>query len=174
MLTEITALSPFFQDPYKVYSAREIARETGINHITVSKRLGEFAFIKRERNGPYMGFKAKVTTEFVRLRWFYNMDKLFSSGFIEGIKTFYDLPTIILFGSYATATNTKQSDIDVAVISTHKKQMNLSEYEKCLGHKIQLFLYTKKDIEKMKVDNPELLNSICNGIVLNGELEVFI
>lgn len=174
MLKEITTLSPFFEDPYKIYSAREIARKTGINHITVSKRLGEFDFIGREINGPYMGFKAKFTTEFVRLRWIYNMDKLFSSRFIEKAKTFYDLPTIIVFGSYATATNTKKSDIDIAIISTHKKQMNISEYEKSLGHKIQLFLYTKKDIEKMKKDNPELLNSICNGIVLEGELEVFI
>ncbi|MGM5483169.1 MAG: nucleotidyltransferase domain-containing protein [Nanobdellota archaeon] len=174
MLKEITTLSPFFENPYKVFSAREIARKTGINHITVSKKLREFVFIERAKNGPYMGFKAKFTTEFVRLRWFYNIDKLFNSKFIEKAKEFYDLPTIIIFGSYATATNTSQSDIDIAIISTHKKKMTLSEYEKFLGHKIQLFLYTKKDIEKMKKENPELLNSICNGIVLNGELEVFI
>ena len=174
MLNQITTLSPFFEDPYKVYSAREIARKTGTNHITVSKKLKELDFIKRDRNGPYLGFKAKITTEFLRLRWFYNMDKLFRSGFIEEANSFYDEPTIIIFGSYATATNTDKSDIDIAIIASHKRQMDISKFDDFLGHKIQLFQYTKKETEKMKKDNPELLNSICNGIVLNGELEVFI
>ena len=51
MLKEITTRLPFFEDPHKIYSAREIARKTGTNHITVSKRLGKFDFIGREING---------------------------------------------------------------------------------------------------------------------------
>ena len=93
---------------------------------------------------------------------------------IEQLKIFYDEPTIILFGSYKTATNTLDSDIDITIISTHKKKMNLSEFEKTLNHKIQLFLYTKKDIKNMKTEQPELLNNLCNGMILNGEFEVFI
>ncbi|MFW6014771.1 MAG: nucleotidyltransferase domain-containing protein [Candidatus Nanoarchaeia archaeon] len=174
MLKELTMLSPFFEDPYTVYSAREVARLTNNNHITISNKLKSLPYIKRAKNGPYTGFKAVITEEFLRLRWYYNLEKLKESGLIKALRSFYDEPAIILFGSYSTATNTKDSDIDIAVISTHKKQFKPEKFEAYLNHQLQLFLYTKKDIKNLKTENPELLNSICNGIVLNGELEVFI
>jgi predicted nucleotidyltransferase len=174
MLKEISNLAPFFEDPYRVYSAREIAKITKISHITVANKLKKLQFIERKKNGPYLGFKAKITSEFINLRFIYNFQKLMDCGLIERLKIFYDEPTIILFGSYKTATNTIDSDIDVAVISTHKNKIDLSGFEKNLNHKIHLFLYTKKDIKNMKTQHAELLNNLCNGMVLNGEFEVFI
>ncbi|HDP74022.1 MAG TPA: nucleotidyltransferase domain-containing protein [Candidatus Woesearchaeota archaeon] len=174
MLKELTMLAPFFSDPSRAYSAREIAAKSGASHVTISKRLKRLPFIKREKYGPYLGFKAEITEEFTRLRWIYNMQKIWDSGLIEKLRSFYDEPDIVLFGSYAAAVNSRDSDIDIAVVSTHKKKLDCSGLEKKIGHKVQLFIYTKKDIEKMKSSQPELLNSICNGIVLSGELEVFV
>ncbi len=173
MLKELSTLKPFFEDPHRVYSAREIAKETKSNHITVSKKLKELSFIERSKNGPYLGFKAKITGEFIQLRKIYNLQKLYDSKLLEELKSFYDEPTIILFGSFETATNTKKSDIDIAIISTNTKEFPKNKYEALLNHELQLFLYTKKDIQKMKTQHPDLLNSLCNGLVLNGEFEVF-
>jgi predicted nucleotidyltransferase len=173
MLKELTILSLFFEDPNIVYSARELAQKAGISHITMSKVLKNYSFIKREKNGPYLGFKAEITEDFVRLRKIYNLQKLEESGILKELSKFYDIPVIILFGSYANAQNVPKSDIDIVVISTHKKIFDTKKFEKKLKHKIQLFIFTQKEIESMKQDNPSLLNSICNGIVLQGELEVF-
>ncbi len=174
MLKELFMLKPFFEDPAKTYSAREVARITGISHITVGKRLNQYSFIKRSDYGPYLGFKAVKNDEFIHLRQMYNLQKLRESGIIEKISDFYDVPTIVLFGSYATATNNADSDVDLAIISTHKREMDTKEIDGLLNRKVHLLVYTQKDVTKMKKENPELLNSICNGIVLQGELEVFI
>lgn len=174
MLKELTTLQPFFEDPTQVYSAREIAKHAKLNHITIAKKLKDTTFIKREKNGPYLGFKAEITKEFLQLRQLFNLQKLQDSKLIETLQEFYDEPTIILFGSYLNATNTKKSDIDIVIISTHKEDIDLSEFEKKLHMPIQLFTYTKKEFKELQNQHPELLNNILNGIVLNGEMEVFI
>ena len=38
--------------------------------------------------------------------------------YIEAISEYYKIDAIILFGSYANGTNTKDSDIDIAVVSS--------------------------------------------------------
>jgi predicted nucleotidyltransferase len=173
MLKELSTLSPFFNDPSKVYSARELSKIVGTNHVTLAKYLKSVPFIKREKFGPYLGFKAVLTEEFVLLRKVYNEFLLYDSGLVSELRKFYDEPTIIFFGSFSTASNTPESDIDLAIVSSHKKQINLASFEKFLAHKIQLFVYSKDEILKMKKNQPELLNNLCNGRILNGELEVF-
>ena len=172
MLKELQLLKPFFNDPNRSYSAREISKNCEISHVTIGKYLKEYSFIKRASYGPYLGFKAEQNEEFLQLKLFYNLETIRESKIIQQISKFYDYPTIVLFGSFATATNTAKSDIDLFIISTHKKEMNLND--KIFNHDLHLLIYTKKDVDKMKKDNPNLLNSICNGIVLQGELEVFI
>jgi len=46
------------------------------------------------------------------------------------------------------------------------KEINLEKFEKKIGHKIQIFVHSKNEIEKMKKDNKELLNNFINGIVI--------
>lgn len=173
MLKEFTILKVFFEDPYRVYSAREIAKIVDSNHVTVSKSLQKIDYIERKENGPFLGFKAILNDEFLRLRFIYNYQKLFDSGMIDYIKKEYDEPIIILFGSYLTATNTKDSDIDILIISDIKEMKSFQKYEKYFGKEVQIFLYTSSELKNMKKTNPELLNSFCNGLVLSGELEVF-
>jgi predicted nucleotidyltransferase len=173
MLTEFTTLSPFLEDPARVYSAREIAKLTDSNHITVSKKVQTYPFMTRAKNGPYLGFKVENTAEFKRLRLLYNLQKIWNSGLVEELNKLYDYPTVVLFGSFSTADQVKTSDVDVCVISPNTKEYTLETIRKKLGHNVQLFIKTKKQLQKMHTDNPQLLNSICNGIVLSGELEVF-
>src|SRR3989344_4808251 len=80
---------------------------------------------------------------------------------------------IVLFGSFAKGEDAEKSDIDLLVITSAKKELNLDIFDKKLGRKIQLFLFSEKEIEKMKESNKELLNSLINGIILYGFFEVF-
>ena len=74
-----------------------------------------------------------------------------------------------MFGSYSKATDDKESDIDICIISKIKKEFNVKDYEKKLNREISLHHF--EDIKGAK--NKGLINSICNGIVLSGDLEVF-
>lgn len=79
----------------------------------------------------------------------------------------------MLFGSYQKGEDGLHSDIDIAVITPLKKHPNLSEYEKKLKHPIQLLIFDRKEIERMKQKNKELLNNMINGFVISGYWEVF-
>ncbi|MFH1510584.1 MAG: nucleotidyltransferase domain-containing protein [Candidatus Woesearchaeota archaeon] len=173
MLKELTILELFFQDPKKTYSARQISRACGINHITVAKKLKAYRFIERAKYGPYEGYRAAETLEFTQLRFVRNYLKLQESGLIGHLLKVYSYPTVVLFGSYASATQSPNSDIDILVVAEKKEAVPLKEFEKMLGHRIQLFLHDQTHIRRLEKESPHLVNSWCNGIVLNGELEVF-
>ena len=46
------------------------------------------------------------------------------------------------------------------------------KYEKKLNRKVSLHKFDKNSWTKIRKSNPNLVNNICNGIVLSGELEV--
>ena len=79
---------------------------------------------------------------------------------------------IILFGSFAKAENISTSDIDLLIVSSEKKKVDFSKFEKKLRYKIQLFVHSQKEIERFKKENKELINSWINGITLYGFFEV--
>ena len=78
-------------------------------------------------------------------------------------------PIIIVFGSFSKGEDIENSDIDIYVETPSKKEISLKKFEKKLNRKIQVF--RNKSIKKIK--NEDLANNILNGIVLNGNLEVF-
>src|SRR3989344_3325281 len=63
-------------------------------------------------------------------------------------------PVIILFGYFAKAEITDNSDIDIAIFSDTKKKLDLGACEKKLGRKIQIFSFQRKE----DIKNKELLN----------------
>jgi len=94
------------------------------------------------------------------------------SGVIDALKETLHPYVIILFGSYAKAENTQQSDIDLFIIANTKNHFDISRYEKLLGTSLQLFIHTPKEFEKLKKTSPELINNVINGEVLEGFIEV--
>ena len=75
--------------------------------------------------------------------------------------------TIILFGSYAFGEDTLKSDIDLAVIGSRKKSLNLEAFEEILQRPIIINYYLSfRNIDK------HLRNNILNGITLKGAIEL--
>ncbi len=172
---ELRILSPFFEDPEKEFQIREIARITKINHTTIREYLNQFlkfGYLKLKKEGIYPSYSSNFSKQYLNLKLFYNLEKLRKSRLIENLEKEFSYPVIILFGSYSKSRDFLSSDIDLCVVSETNKEISLEKDEKFLNRKIQLHFLNKKTINLMKQKNPELLNSILNGIVLSGELEV--
>jgi len=168
----------FIEEPEKEFHVRQLSKLLKKSPTTISKYLKEFekkGFLKSDRKLNHLLFKSYTESEkFKKLKLNYNLDTLQESGLIDYlVKQFNHPAAIVLFGSFAKAENILKSDIDLLIISPLKKNIKLEKFEGKLGHKIQIFIHSKKDIDKMKQKNKELLNSWINGIVIYGFFEVF-
>ena len=169
MLKILNDLAPFFEDCYRRINVREYSRLMKISPPTASKILSGLnknglLLIERDRN--YIFFYAnkdnKIFVDLSRIYWRIKLNDL--TDFLD--KTLTN-PTIILFGSLSKAETKEDSDIDIAIFS-HKKSLDLVNYEKKLKRKLQLFHFNSiKDIE-----NEELTNSIINGYILRGRIKI--
>lgn len=174
---KLAILKYFFEDPLGEFHIREIARLLKITHMTVRSYLNEFVkegLLNKKEPKIYVLYSANYNSrKFLNLKLYYNLERLREAKLIEALEEFYDYPVIILFGSYSTATNNKESDIDLFLLTNIEKEFNLDKYEKILNRKISLHKFNEKELKNMKIKNPELLNNITNGITLSGKLEVF-
>lgn len=167
----------FFDEPNRSYHIRELAKLININPTTVTSYLEEFrnkGLLTKTKERNHVIYRADTTNQFFKEeKRHYNIMKLRESGVIDFLNEKLNYPeSIILFGSYAKAENTKDSDIDIFILSETKKELNLEKFEQKLNAKIQIFIHTKKEVTLMKKKNKDLLNSIINGTNLQGFFEV--
>lgn len=175
MERKITILKPFFEDPNRKFSIRELSRILKINHTTVRQYLNKLAkegFLSSKKEGVYSFYQLVLSKKALNLKLYYNLEKIRTSNLIEDLEKAYDLPVIVLFGSYALAGDDISSDIDICLISNVDKEFQIGKYERNLNRKISLHKFSKNSWDKAKKSNPNMVNSICNGIVLSGELVI--
>ena len=168
----------FIEDSYRKFNVREVARLAKTSPSTASKYLKSAekqGLLKKEKNRNLLLFSANMEIQKFRdAKTCENIKKIRTSGLVDYIESELNYPeTIMLFGSYAKGENKKDSDIDLFILSESKKDLNLGKFEKTLHAEIQIFLHNRKDFERMKEGNKELLNNIINGVKLSGFLEVF-
>ncbi|MBT4539509.1 winged helix DNA-binding protein [Candidatus Woesearchaeota archaeon] len=99
----------------------------------------------------------------IQLKKVENLKRLYESGLVNKLIEQYPGCTIVLFGSYAKGEDLFNSDIDFAVIGTKKKSSISKGLEK------ELRINTYQSWSKI---SKELKESICNGIVLAGGIEL--
>lgn len=168
MIKAIDNLSIFFEDCYKEFSVREYSRKMNISPPTSSKILKDLdkkkLLLMREERG-FLLFKinkeSKTAKDLSRIYWRHKLKDL--TEFLED-ELYAD--SIVLFGSLARLETTNNSDIDLAVFSKSKKDINLEKFEKELGKPIQIFTF--ESLEKI---SKELRNNIINGYLFRGYLE---
>jgi predicted nucleotidyltransferase len=170
-------LKYFFEEPEREFHVRELAKLLKRSPTTISKYLNQLKktrVLVSERKLNHLLFKANLNSfQFKDLKLFYNIKNIKESGLLNYLNEELNHPqAIILFGSFAKSEDIKKSDIDFFIITPIKKELNIKEFEKKLGHEIQLFLHSTKEIEEMKQKKELLLNSIINGIVLEGYWEL--
>ena len=175
MERKLTILNSFFEDPNRKFSIRELSRILKINHTTVRQYLNKLVkegFLSSKKEGVYSFYQLVLSKKALNLKLYHNLEKIRNSNLIEDLEKAYDLPVIVLFGSYALARDDTSSDIDICLISNVGKEFQIERYEKSLNRKISLHKYNKDTWDKAKKSNPNLVNNICNGIVLSGELVI--
>jgi predicted nucleotidyltransferase len=176
MFKELNDLRFFFEEPNRVFHLRELGRLQGKNPVTIKKHLQ--AFVKegilscRKERGLEIYSSNSENFLYKEHKRVYNRFKLIESGFLEHLNKELNLPLIIVFGSYEKGEDNKNSDADIFVLSESRKKIALESYEKKINRTIQLHIMSRKEFEKAKKENGDLINSIINGSVMSGFIEV--
>lgn len=168
MFKIFTELKPFFDDNYRRISVREYAKIIGSSPATASKVLENYhdeGILKKERDRIYIYYFVQrdsiLFRDLSRLYWRFTLEKI---GLLEYLKKEFALPVVILFGSCAKGEVGPHSDIDIAIFSAAKKELQLDIFEKKLKREIQIFHFASREA----VSNKELLNNILSGYILLG------
>ena len=169
MLKIFNDLEPFLKDNYRRINVREYARIRNISPPSASKLLSYLHkedLLDKEEEKNYIYFVAnKENKLFINLLISYWSLKIKESGFIGYIEKELINPLIIMFGSFSKAEINQKSDIDLAIFTISKKQINPEKFEKKLNRKIQTFIFKNKE----EIKNRELLYNILNGFIILGE-----
>ena len=154
MLKIINSLMPFFEDNYRRINVREYARLLKISPPTASTLLGGYqkeGILKKEEEKQYFYYFAnKESSLFIDLSRIYWKIQLEKAGMMDFFEKELISPVIILFGSLSKAEAKPDSDIDIAVFTSTKKDFNLKQFEKKLGRAVQLFMFQKMENIKNK------------------------
>ncbi|MBI5393421.1 nucleotidyltransferase domain-containing protein [Candidatus Woesearchaeota archaeon] len=156
----------------KKLNQRELAHFLDVSPTAIAKSL---LLLKKEGlilltkgktnlNTVELNRNSKKTVELKRAENF----KLFvESGIIDYLEDTYPGAAIVLFGSYSRGDDIYSSDIDLAVMGSKEKKIDLLKYEKLLEKEIRINYYNH-----LNEINKHLKSNICNGIVLSGGFEL--
>jgi predicted nucleotidyltransferase len=148
---------------------RGISRLLRVSPTAVSKSLPALekeglAKIERSKtmNLSSVGFN-RDNPRAIALKRTENLRLVYESGLADLLEEKFPGCAVILFGSYSLGEDTEKSDIDIAVIGSKRKEVDLTEFEKLLERSINIQFY--EDIDKI---NKNLKSNILNGITLSG------
>jgi len=172
MFKELNIMRLFFEEPTREFNVREVARLVKVSPATASKQLKSLAknsLLKGRKERMLNLYKSNLESDLYKdTKIFYNMRKVKDSGLIESLNRFYLKPTIVMFGSCASGTDTETSDFDFLILSEKTKEFpEIRKYEKKLNRKLQLFVV--QNIRDLK--NEHLINNVLAGISLQGRLK---
>ena len=162
------------------FNARGLARPLERTQAGIIKALPELekeglVKIKKDKDSGRWSIELnRDNPKAVALKRVDNLRKIYWSGLVEFLEELFPGTTIILFGSHARGedvwTNEEEghtSDIDIAVIGTRGKEIELTSFEKMLERTIIINFYNSfKEIHK------NLKNNILNGILLSGSVDI--
>ncbi|MBI2660528.1 nucleotidyltransferase domain-containing protein [Candidatus Woesearchaeota archaeon] len=93
----------------------------------------------------------------------HNLELIYDSSLISHLSESYNHPkAIILFGSFSRGDDIEKSDIDIAVITSKRLNLDLSRYEKMLKRAVSVH-----EVSLDKISG-EFKANLLNGIVLEG------
>ncbi|MBI3032627.1 hypothetical protein HYY69_04075 [Candidatus Woesearchaeota archaeon] len=169
MLEIFNMLEPFFQDNYRRINVREYARLTGISAPTASKvlkSLHEEGLLHEEADRNYLFyFTNRDNPQFLGLLHLYWRLQLQKSGLLSFLNQEFIHPVIILSGSLSQAQATALSSLEIILLNSSDKKLDLTLYEEKLRRKIQVIVLKKQNFTKSK----DLLQKVLSGFKLVGD-----
>jgi predicted nucleotidyltransferase len=163
----IQVIEVFFKEPTTIHFIREIGRKIKLAPTSVKNILNQLEksnLIKIKTSKPFNGYVSnRENEEFLFLKKAYNLYSLYELK--RNIEESVHPRAIVLFGSYSRGEDVESSDIDILVLSTIKKEINLEVIEKKLSRTINIMT-----IEYLDKLDKNIREKIYNGIVLSGEI----
>lgn len=150
-----------------------LAKSLKVSPTAVSKSLIQLEkeeLINVDRNKTMNLNKVSLNREnplAIQLKRTENLSNLYKSRILEFLEENFPGTTLILFGSYSKGEDIKKSDIDLAIIGTKEKELDLTKFEKELNKEIIINFYPS-----IKMLEKELKENLFNGIVLYGGVEI--
>ena len=154
-------------------NARTMANILKVSQPAVSKALPAlekegFIKVSKDKNSKRLSIELnRDNPQMIWLKRADNLKQIYESGLVKFIYDTFPEATVILFGSYAFGEDTANSDIDLAVIGSKEKDIDLSKFEKGLERPIVVNYY-----KSFKSIDNHLLNNIVNGITLKGAVNI--
>lgn len=149
----------FFLESDKGFTVREISKKTKVPSSSVQRYLKE---LKKEGLVDENN-KARITPYFKFLKTYFIINKIYTCGLYDYLINELNPSLIILYGSVRKGEYDNESDIDLFVESSVKKDIKLISYEKKFGLSIHLMI--EQDVHKL---NQNLFNNLINGIKIFG------
>jgi predicted nucleotidyltransferase len=168
-------LTTFFDEPYREFHLREIAKLAGVSSSTAKRYLDFYSkndFLARSRRANLVLLKANLESlsfRYMKLAYFTTKLKPLTD-FLE-----HTMPntSIILYGSCARGEDDPQSDVDLLIIGKKLGRLDFGRFEKRLARRIVVLNYTQTEWEeKAEKDRAFYERILIDGIVLQGNLPV--
>lgn len=160
----------FFNAPESKFHIREIARLTGLSApgvIKIIEKLKNEGLLVSRKEKAVENVWASREEGFLVLKRCHNLRALNGSGLIRYLKDKYEEPeAIVLFDSYSRGEDESTSDIDVAVVTGKRLDLDLKRFERILKRKVNVHEVLLEEAED------GFLNTLANGIVIGGYLKV--
>jgi len=184
MKIELKIVDLLARNPERKFTINEIAKSLNEYysnvHRTISKLIKDNVIIKEKVGKSYLcsinlrnekSFALIQLSEIERRNNFYNSNKeikVILEDLVETLKSI-DPISIILFGSYAKGSASRESDIDILLISKTKPRVDkiAKEMYAKYGKEINLIAISLNDFKKQK-DKALIKEIIRNHYVLYG------
>jgi predicted nucleotidyltransferase len=164
-----------FLYPEKEFSLSDLAKLAKVRKSNLGIILDELKkneLIEITKLSNIWRIKANIGNwNYTKNKIVYNLNFIYQSGLVEFLADYFKNPkAIILFGSFRKGEDISNSDIDIAIEDEESKELKiielreLSEFEKRINRRIQLYLFNKNNLDI------HVFNNIANGIVLFGFL----
>ena len=179
--TTLKILGLYLDDYKKSLHLREISRETKIDVKAIQlqlkklEKINVLSSIIRGRNKDYRLNLNNITTKYylimaeIFISIIYLKRNFLIKKIVEEIENKIHDP-LILFGSFANGTYTKESDIDIFIISDKKINTSLIiEATSMIGREISLKSASRQQfLEGLRNNDPFIKEVVSNHIILKG------
>lgn len=164
-------LEYFFKHPTEEIHVRGIEEEIDMPYSSARKALVELedrGLLNKREESKMTFFKARHENEdFQESKRIYNLRKIFESNLVDELEREYRPDAVVLFGSFLMGNDREESDIDIAVVNGREISIELGPFEDEFNREIQIV-----EVKNPKEEDVEFKNTLANGLVLTGQLEV--
>lgn len=166
--TVMNVLEFFLTDPMKEYYGREVSRKTGVSLGSANRilrLLTDVDFLTQERKGKMiiyrLNLKEPVVKQFKILINVFSLKELVSELKLGSQR-------VVLFGSCSQGTDTKESDIDLFIITIEKERIRkiVNVFNRKLQRHIAPIIVDMNEFIRLKKEDKPLYENIERGIVL--------